>query len=59
MINIFQFERQVKERIDQERKNDKDNKWRENYLGIDLVLNPCRVVRRNDPEVQEENNLLH
>ena len=33
MINIFQFERQVKEKIDQERKEDQEQRWRENYIG--------------------------
>ena len=33
MINIFQFEKKIKEKIDQDREQDKKEKWLNNYNG--------------------------
>ena len=33
MINIYQFERKIKEQIDQDRERDKKTKWDQKYLG--------------------------
>ena len=58
MINIYQFERKIKEKIDTDRNLDNDNKWKAKYNGKKYSSELNRGKRRNDLKIQKEDTSL-